>query len=484
MPSTSSHKFDALPIIPAYTEALPDHPYPSSALDPHDAYNAWQAQKMNGHQQTRNSTSTFNQHSFSQSLPTRSDLTESVRTETPHVTISKSEYEGSDLADQEAALNDPDFFTFLHGTVATTRSATRSNMYSQRVPHTQQTAKGMHTYTQHLGNQHQSTSGNSVQQFPFAVKHFMPFSNQNEALLPESMTSTGTYDTMSGSTQDCMSQLALQDQNPTSKYRSYLSDEYSILPDLTSSYFTSPPYPAPATNRRRGSLSPSLRTATLSITDAEPVNSRPPTKRRREEASPDSDSGTYGTANTRLGDKSTTRAAKYSTKIKQPRSKRALLSHSYDPYLGHFNSWVEAKEELFGVKWTPPTTADIPMTDMQKIPFVMQVYNAMTDFSEFYDKQGAKGDNRMLRQKAYDSRYIEARSWEVVVSTQTLLSSTRSLCNATEIRLRPPLNVLKVPCMHRFHCGKRLPQDQSGLEVFKQVRCATASDLTTSITIY
>jgi hypothetical protein len=354
----------------------------------------------------------------------------------PYVADNRSESEAVDLADREDPLGDPHFLNFLHGNVATTHSAAGNNVYSQRVPHTQHPA-GTHTHNQ--GNIRQSIpqmsldpsslfpvfppmdqqrylSGNSAQQHPFSLKQFQAFESQNEAVPRASSTFVTTSSTTAAPNRT--SHGSLQDQRPTANYHSAQScrhfDRFPIFPDPINSYYATLPYPT----LLRGSTLPNVQADTLSVPDDEPDSSRRPTKRPRVEASPEAESNIYGTACTHLGHVPNTRAAKKPAKAKEPRSKRSLSSHSYDPYLGHFNSWIEARDELFGVKWTPPATADIPMTDQQKIPFVMQVYNAMTDFSEFYDKQGAKGDNRMLRQKAYDSRYIEARSWEVVVSTQ------------------------------------------------------------------
>jgi hypothetical protein len=386
---------------------------------------------MTAHQQSQNPPSTTSdQHSF----------TRSGRPQSPHVGESKLNYQSGHLVDQDSLLDDPHFLNFLHGSTASTCNATANNIQSKRVPYSEHSTTGKHTHPQTQGltrhsnyqmppdpssllfafpsmERQQYASSKSASQLPFASRQLMVFRNQNEPTPQGSTISARTCDTPNTPSHHHMLHGSLQDQSSTCGYQSYCTDAYSFRPQSKSPYYTSSPYAAPAVSHFQDPLSQNIRTDTFSVPETKPGDSRLLTKRRRLEESPEAESDTYASAYTRPRHKSTTRAPRLSTGVKEPRSKRSLPSHSYDLYLGHFNSWNEAREELFGVKWTPPATADIPMTDQQKIPFVMQVYNAMTDFSEFYDKQGAKGDNRMLRQKAYDSRYIEARSWEVVVST-------------------------------------------------------------------
>jgi hypothetical protein len=385
---------------------------------------------MGGHLQPQNSPPTFDLHrSGSQNLSTNIAQASDITPPSEHVGLA---------GDDEIFSPSSEFLSFLDGNHSVAHNLRANSDSTQAVPYTQQhvqqrifagrTQLRRNPQSNYLLSPELPTP---VPAFPFAdsndhstvypanigSQQFALLQNQR-VLLPEIVpTAARTYKISNTSAQHPpprdVSQGQLSFGYPSSQPHCHCSTPYA-LPGYpgTGSYYAAGSHIAPISHYSNPG-SPELREDIFSVLEIESDDSRPPKRRRGNKSSREAETRS---AYTRVTLKPTTRAGKQPAKIHQARMKRSLSSHTYEPFRGYFNSWEAARDELFGVKWTPPYTSEIPRNNQEKIPFVTLVYNAMTDFSEFYDKQGAKGDNRMLRQKAYDSKYIEARAWEVVVS--------------------------------------------------------------------
>jgi hypothetical protein len=391
---------------------------------------------MNSHQRSGNSSPAIDQHSFG----------------SPHVAVYSPNFQVGDLDNyggvidpqiDSQSFDSPPFLAFLDGNKSRTTNETHLGYAQQAAPRTFlplpseeprqlnhavfPSSPTSYTVFPAIDQQRYSIAGPDSSS-PMNQTSFSPYHNRYGPLQQVSTSAIRNYNSPILPTH----YRALgppQRQSPAVNINStpqYQPIAYPLHPDVsTNLYYTSAPYPARAQTPPTGLQ---LQATTYSPLEPDSGDNRAKKRQRGDDKmspGPES-SGTHGLSARKFASrvtKVTTKATKATmkattkatTKAKESRTKRSLDHHSYAPFSGHFHTWADAQHELFGVKWTPPVTPEIPLDDAQKIPFVRQVYNAMTDFSEFYDKQGAKGDNRMLRQKAYDSRYIEARAWEVVV---------------------------------------------------------------------
>ncbi|KAF2402780.1 hypothetical protein EJ06DRAFT_554359 [Trichodelitschia bisporula] len=99
---------------------------------------------------------------------------------------------------------------------------------------------------------------------------------------------------------------------------------------------------------------------------------------------------------------------------KTPRGRHisAVVGTRYHPYSRRVKGMEQANEILYKSRWAPPDRR-APLTDDEKTPFAVAIYDAIVDFSNFFDKPGKTNKNRLLAFK-YDQQYIEARCWEAV----------------------------------------------------------------------
>jgi hypothetical protein len=90
----------------------------------------------------------------------------------------------------------------------------------------------------------------------------------------------------------------------------------------------------------------------------------------------------------------------------------------YRGYSGFFMSVSEAKERLYRPRWEAMQDDDtVPLNDDEMMPFVANIYDAITDLSGFIDKIESRNKVNKMVAQLYEPIEIEARCWQAVVSS-------------------------------------------------------------------